>query len=153
MADHCISLQAYISPSTATEYFCQTPGTSETNTEINQINVLQLSGVGMETRGLNQNKGSSDPQSALSIIWFCCGPLWYAIEKIQLACTAENQFLCLGPGLHSMNDTLRKFALKVGRDLEIDIHILEKEMATHSSILAWEISMDREPGGLQSMGL
>ena len=30
---------------------------------------------------------------------------------------------------------------------------LEKEMATHSSILAWEISWTQEPGGLQSMGL
>ena len=30
---------------------------------------------------------------------------------------------------------------------------LEKEMATHSSILAWEISWTEEPGGLQSMGL
>ena len=29
---------------------------------------------------------------------------------------------------------------------------LEKEMATHSSILAWEISWTVEPGGLQSMG-
>ena len=29
---------------------------------------------------------------------------------------------------------------------------LEKEMATHSSILAWEIPSTKEPGGLQSMG-
>ena len=29
---------------------------------------------------------------------------------------------------------------------------LEKEMATHSSILAWEISWMEEPGGLQSIG-
>ena len=29
---------------------------------------------------------------------------------------------------------------------------LEKEMATHSSILAWEISWTEEPGRLQSMG-
>ena len=29
---------------------------------------------------------------------------------------------------------------------------LEKEMAAHSSILAWEISWTEEPGGLQSMG-
>ena len=29
---------------------------------------------------------------------------------------------------------------------------LEKEMATHSSILAWRISRTEEPGGLQSMG-
>ena len=30
---------------------------------------------------------------------------------------------------------------------------LKKEMATHSSILVWEISWPEEPGGLQSMGL
>ena len=30
---------------------------------------------------------------------------------------------------------------------------LEKEMATHSSILAWKIPRTEEPGGLQSMGL
>ena len=30
---------------------------------------------------------------------------------------------------------------------------LEKEMATHSSILAWEVPWMEEPGSLQSMGL
>ena len=29
---------------------------------------------------------------------------------------------------------------------------LEREMAAHSSILAWEIPQTEEPGGLQSMG-
>ena len=29
---------------------------------------------------------------------------------------------------------------------------LEKEMATHSSVLAWEIPWTEEPGGLQSLG-
>ena len=29
---------------------------------------------------------------------------------------------------------------------------LETEMATHSSVLAWEIPLTEEPGGLQSMG-
>ena len=29
---------------------------------------------------------------------------------------------------------------------------LEKEMATHSSVLAWRIPGPREPGGLPSMG-
>ena len=29
---------------------------------------------------------------------------------------------------------------------------LEKEMATHASILAWKIPRTEEPGGLQSMG-
>ena len=29
---------------------------------------------------------------------------------------------------------------------------LEKEMATHSGILAWEIPWTEQPGGLQAMG-
>ena len=31
-------------------------------------------------------------------------------------------------------------------------HALEKEMATHSSVLAWRVSGMGEPGGLPSMG-
>jgi len=30
---------------------------------------------------------------------------------------------------------------------------LEKEMATHCSILTWEIPWTEEPGGIQSMGV
>ena len=30
---------------------------------------------------------------------------------------------------------------------------LEKEMATHANVLAWEIPWTEEPGGLLSMGL
>ena len=30
---------------------------------------------------------------------------------------------------------------------------LEKEMATHSTVLAWRISWTEKPGGLQSIGL
>ena len=33
------------------------------------------------------------------------------------------------------------------------LHVLEKEMATHSSVLAWRIPGTREPGGLSSVGL
>ena len=31
--------------------------------------------------------------------------------------------------------------------------LLEKEIATHSSILAWKIPWAEKPGGLQAMGL
>ena len=31
-------------------------------------------------------------------------------------------------------------------------HVLKKEMATHSSVLAWRIPRTGEPGGLPSMG-
>ena len=34
----------------------------------------------------------------------------------------------------------------------LSMHALEKEMATHSSILAWRIPWTEEPGGLSSMG-
>ena len=37
--------------------------------------------------------------------------------------------------------------------LTFHFHALEKEMATHSSTLAWKISWTEEPGRLQSMGL
>ena len=36
--------------------------------------------------------------------------------------------------------------------LTFHFHVLEKEMATHSSVLAWRIPGTGEPGGLLSMG-
>ena len=36
--------------------------------------------------------------------------------------------------------------------LTFHFHALEKEMATHSSVLAWRIPGTEEPGGLQSIG-
>ena len=36
--------------------------------------------------------------------------------------------------------------------LTLHFHALEKEMATHSSILAWRIPGTEEPSGLPSMG-
>ena len=36
--------------------------------------------------------------------------------------------------------------------LTFHFHALEREMATHSSILAWRIPGIEEPGGLPSMG-
>ena len=36
---------------------------------------------------------------------------------------------------------------------QLYFHALEKEMATHSSVLAWRIPGMGEPGGLPSVGL
>ena len=36
--------------------------------------------------------------------------------------------------------------------LTLHFHALEKEMATHSSVLAWRIPGMGEPGGLSSLG-
>ena len=41
---------------------------------------------------------------------------------------------------------------KKRQDLRQNIKALEKEMATHSSVLAWRIPGTAEPGGLPSMG-
>ena len=35
----------------------------------------------------------------------------------------------------------------------LHFHALEKEMATHSSVLAWRVPGTEEPSGLLSMGL
>ena len=37
-------------------------------------------------------------------------------------------------------------------DFTFHSHALEKEMATHSSVLAWRVPGTGEPGGLPSMG-
>ena len=39
-----------------------------------------------------------------------------------------------------------------GTTERLHFHALEKELATHSSVLAWRISGTEEPGGLPSMG-
>ena len=43
--------------------------------------------------------------------------------------------------------------LDMTEQLHFHFHVLEKEMATHSSVLAWRIPGTGEPGGLPSMGL
>ena len=75
---------------------------------------------------------------------------WLATEQ-QLQSFKEN---CLqtrgfprssvGKNLPAMQETGVQF---LGRE-----DPLEKEMGTHSSILAWRIPWAEEPGGLQSMG-
>ena len=46
-----------------------------------------------------------------------------------------------------VQDTYEMLVRSLGQE-----DFLEKEMATHSSILAWEIPWTKEPAGLQSMG-
>ena len=46
---------------------------------------------------------------------------------------------------------LDRFCKEQGKWVEV-AYVLEKEMATHSSVLAWRIPGTGEPGGLLSMG-
>ena len=50
--------------------------------------------------------------------------------------------------LANATDTQETWVQSLGREA-----LLEEEMATHSSILAWRIPWTEEPGGLQSIGL
>ena len=56
------------------------------------------------------------------------------------------QYACLG---NPMNRSEERRVGKECRSLGREDH-LEKEVATHSSMLAWEIPWTEEPGGLQS---
>ena len=53
---------------------------------------------------------------------------------------------CSPWGLEELDTTERLY-------FHFSLHALEKEMATHSSVLAWRIPGTVEPGGLPSMGL
>ena len=64
-------------------------------------------------------------------------PWWLSGKKS--ACKKKKKKICLQCMRHTFAPWVRK--------------ILEKEMATHPSILAWEIPWTEEPGRLQSMGL
>ena len=44
------------------------------------------------------------------------------------------------------------YELVATQQLRFHFHTMEKEMATHSSVLAWRIPGSAEPGGLPSMG-
>ena len=56
------------------------------------------------------------------------------------------------PGFPCGSDS-KESACNVGNPWSLDREgPLEKEMATHSSILTWEIPWEKEPGRLQSIG-
>ena len=58
------------------------------------------------------------------------GALWAAVHGVAKSQTRQSDF-----------------------PFTLHFHALEKEMATHSSVLAWRIPGTGEPGGLPSMGL
>ena len=56
---------------------------------------------------------------------------------------------CIGEG---NGNPLQCMKVKSEREVTFHFHALEKEMATHSSVLAWRIPGTGEPGGLPSLG-
>ena len=95
--------------------------------------------------------------------WFCLAHEWHGLIHAQLVSphphlrsTREGdgtplQYSCL----ENPMDPQSMGSLRVGHDwatFTFHFHALEKEMATHSSVLAWRIPGTGEPGGLPSMG-
>ena len=71
------------------------------------------------------------PHSSTLLAWKMDGGAWWAAVH----------------GVTKSQTRLRDFAFT------FHYHALEKEMATHSSVLAWRIPGTEEPSGLPSMGL
>ena len=57
-----------------------------------------------------------------------------------------------GAGEASVHGVAKSLARLRDFTFTFHFHALEKEMATHSSVLAWRIPGKGEPGGLLSMG-
>ena len=81
----------------------------------------------------------------------------------SLSCTGEGngnplQYSCLenpmqeGAWLATVHGVMKSWTQLSNFTFNFYVHALEKEMATHSSVLAWRIPGTGEPGGLQSMG-
>ena len=56
------------------------------------------------------------------------------------------------PGWASVYGVAKSWTLLSNFTFTFHFHALEKEMATHSSVLAWRIPETGEPGGLPSLG-
>ena len=76
--------------------------------------------------------------------------LWLLNQSLS----REVRAIALGPGLEARFPARRREERACGpvTGKAFHFHALEKEMATHSSVLAWRILGAGEPGGLLSMG-
>ena len=72
-------------------------------------------------------------------------------EVIQSCLNLSDPVDCSLPG-SSVHGVAKNQAQLIDFTFTFHFHALKKEMATHSSVLAWRIAGTEEPGGLQSMG-
>ena len=74
-----------------------------------------------------------------SFAWFC---IFFSTGQVLLFCSQL---------VFCMHFCVWRFIPDISLKRDV-LHVLEKEMATHSSVLAWRIPGTGEPGGLPSMG-
>ena len=79
-------------------------------------------------------------------------------KMFNLYTTHPTQYSCLenprdgGAWKAAVHGIAKSWTFLSDFTLTFHFHALEKEMATHSSVLAWRIPGTGEPGGLPSMG-
>ena len=108
------------------------------------------SGAGCNRRGRHSVQFSSVAQSCPTL----CDPMNCSIpgngNPLRYSCLENpmdgGAWWAAVHGVSKSRTGLRDFTFT------FHLHALEKEMATHSSVLAWRIPGTREPGGLPSMG-
>ena len=78
----------------------------------------------------------------------CCWRRWWHPTPVLLPGKTHGQRILVGcsPWGRKESDTTERL------HFHFSLHALEKEMATHSNVLAWKIPGTGEPGGLPSMG-
>ena len=99
------------------------------------------------------------------LLTFCCDAVVakYLFFTVSAACNTEGngtplQYSCLenpmdgGAWWAAVHGVARSRTRLRDFTFTFHFHALEKEMATHSSVLAWRIPGTAEPGGLPSMG-
>ena len=94
---------------------------------------------------------------------YTVGPCWASIYNIAVYISGEGngtplQYSCLanpmdgGAWWAAVHGVARSRTRLSDFIFTFHFYALEKEMATHSSVLAWRIPETGEPGGLPSMG-
>ena len=79
---------------------------------------------------------------------------WVAISSSRRPSATQGSNLCLLYCRQSLYHwaTWEAHLVCLCLDINTPKHVVEKEMATHSSVLAWRILWMEEPGGLLSIG-
>ena len=92
---------------------------------------------------------TSPPLTNLKVYWACSSFLEGNGTPLQYTCL-ENP-MDAGPWWAAVHGVAKSQTQLSDFTFIFHFHTLEKEMAVHSSILAWEIPWTGEPGGLQSI--